>query len=197
MATPKYCFFSLGILLIFLIGGCSSIRFSQTAPEAEGFHPQTIAVLALNVVGFEESRSALDRTIAEELAAEKRFTRVLSYQMMQSLLQENEPLRKTTAAYLDKLRAVNFSDSDLSKKIGELAGIDAFLLVNVDYWYYTKELDKNVAKVGLGMKLINAATGEVIWKAGHDLAQKYVFIKPELSDVAKDVVRQMLRVMPR
>jgi hypothetical protein len=180
-----------------MLGGCGGIRFSQTAPEAEGFHPQTLALLALDVVGVEESRDVLDRIIVGELSDERQFKSFLSYQMMQRLLQENEPLRKTTTAYLAKLKAVNFSDSDLSKKIGELAGVDAFLLINVDYWYYTQEADKNVAKVGLSMKLINAATGVVIWKAGHDLAEKYMIMKPELSSVGRDVVRQMLRAMPR
>jgi hypothetical protein len=197
LATSKNCFFSLGILLTLLLGGCGGIRFSQTTPEAEGFHPQSVAVLALDVVGSEESREVLDRTVAGELADEKRFQRIVSFQMMQRLLQENESLRKVTTAYVAKLKAVNFSDSDLSKKIGELAGVDAFLLINVDYWYYTKEADKNVAKVGLGMKLISAANGAVIWKGGHDLAPNYVVFKPELSDVARDVVRQMFRVMPR
>lgn len=197
MATHRHWLFSVGIMLIVMLGGCGGVRFSQTAPEAEGFHPQSLALLALDVVGSEESREVLGRIIAGELADEKRFKNILSYQMIQRLLQENEPLRKTTAAYLAKLNAVNFSDSGLSKKIGELAGVDAFLLINVDHWYYTKEADKNVAKVGLGMKLINAATGAVIWRAGHDLARKYVVFKPELSDVARDVVRQMLSVMPR
>jgi hypothetical protein len=197
LATPKQRVFSLGMLLILMLGGCGGIRFSQTAPEAEGFHPQTLALLALDVVGVEESRDVLDRIIVGELSDERQFKSFLSYQMMQRLFQENEPLRKTTTAYLAKLKAVNFSDSDLSKKIGELAGVDAFLLINVDYWYYTQEADKNVAKVGLSMKLINAATGVVIWKAGHDLAEKYVIMKPELSSVGRDVVRQMLRAMPR
>jgi hypothetical protein len=197
LATHKQWFFSLSILLILLLGGCGGIRFSQTAPEAESFHPQALAVLTLDVVGFEEAREALDRIIAGELANEKRLKSFLSYQQMQRLLQENEPLRKTTTAYLTKLKAVNFSDSDLSKKIGELAGVDAFLLVSVDYWYYTQEADKNVAKVGLGMKLINAVTGAVTWKGGHDLTENYVFMKPALSGVARDVVRQMFRAMPR
>jgi hypothetical protein len=197
LATPKQRVFSLGMLLILILGGCGGIRFSQIAPEAEGFHPQTLALLTLDVVGVEESREVLDRIVAGELSDERQFKSFLSYQMMQRLLQENEPLRKTTVAYLAKLKAVNFSDSDLSKKIGELAGVDAFLLVNVDYWYYTREADKNVAKVGLSMKLINTTTGVVIWKAGHDLAEKYVIMKPELSSVARNVVRQMLRAMPR
>lgn len=197
MAIRTYCFFSLGMLLILLLVGCGGIRFSHTDPEAEGFHPQAVALLALDVTGSEESREALDRIIAGELVEGSRFKSFFSNQQVQILLRENEPLRKATTAYLAKLKAVNFSDSDLSKKIGELAGFDAFLLVNVDYWYYTQEGDKNVAKVGLGMKLINAATGAVTWKAGHDLAEKYVFIKPELSKVARDVVRQMFRAMPR
>ena len=196
MAIRNYWFFSLGMLLLVMLTGCGGIRFAQTAPEAEGFHPQALALLSLDVVGYEESREALDRIIADEFAAEKRFRNFLSYQQVQRLLQENEPLRRTTTAYLAKLKAVNFSDSDLSKKIGELAGVDAFLLINFDYWYYTKEADKNVAKVGLGMKLINAATGVVIWKGGHDLTQKYVVFKPALSDVARDVIRQMVRAMP-
>jgi len=196
LAIRNYWFFSLGMLLLVMLTGCGGIRFAQTAPEAEGFHPQALALLSLDVVGYEESREALDRIIADEFAAEKRFRNFLSYQQVQRLLQENEPLRRTTTAYLAKLKAVNFSDSDLSKKIGELAGVDAFLLINFDYWYYTKEADKNVAKVGLGMKLINAATGVVIWKGGHDLTQKYVVFKPALSDVARDVIRQMVRAMP-
>jgi hypothetical protein len=197
LAILKQCFFALGMLLIVLLGGCGGIRFSQTAPEAEGFHPQSVALLALDVVGFEEAREALDRILTSELAEGKQFKGYVSYQQMQRLLQESEPLQKATTAYLAKLKSVNFSDSDLSKKIGELARVDALLLVSVDYWYYTQEADKNVAKVGLGMKLINAATGAVIWKAGHDLAEKYVIMKPELGAVARDVARQMLRAMPR
>jgi hypothetical protein len=196
LATFKHSLFPLGILLILLLDGCGGIRFSQATPEAEGFHPQAVALLVLDAVGFEEAGDALDRIIAGELADGKRFKTFLSYQQMQRLLQENEPLRKTATAYLAKLKAVNFSDSDLSKKIGELAGVDTFLLVSVDYWYYTQEGDKNVAKVGLGMRLINAATGAVTWKGGHDLAENYVFLKPDLSNVARDVVRQMFRVMP-
>jgi hypothetical protein len=91
---------------------------------------------------------------------------------------------------------VNFSDPELSKEIGKIAGIDAFILVSVDYWYYTKEVDKNIAKVGLGIKMFDALTGALIWKAGHYLAEDYVFMKPDLSKIAGDVVKQMIGFMP-
>jgi hypothetical protein len=183
-------------MLVFMLCGCGSIRFSQLAPEAENFHPQAISLLSIDVGGHEEARETVDRVITGALTERKWFKRVLSAEMFQSLLKDNEALRKATSDYLAKLKAVNFSDSELSRKIGELALIDAFLLVNVDYWYYTKEAGKDVAKVGLGMKMINAKTGVLIWKAGHHLAPDYVFLKPELSSIASDVAKQMIRVMP-
>ncbi len=40
-------------------------------------------------------------------------------------------------------------------------------MVNVDYWNYTKENDDKVAKVDMGIKMIDAASGKILWKAGH------------------------------
>lgn len=196
MAKLRHCFFSLAALLVFVLCGCGGIRFSQTAPEAGDFHPRSIALLSLDGGGYEESLAALDRIITGELTDKGWFSNVLSFQNIQGRIKDDEAFRKAVSGYLAKLKAVNFSDSELSRKIGELAKVDAFLLVDVDYWYYTKEADKNVAKVGLGMKMINAGTGALIWKAGHHLAPDYVFLKPELSAVAGDVVKQMVRAMP-
>ncbi|HLE19000.1 MAG TPA: hypothetical protein VI728_12035 [Syntrophales bacterium] len=194
MSIPRHGFFFLAALL--LLCGCGGIRFSQVAPEAKDFHPQSIALLSLDMGGREEVREALDQIITGELTDRKWFRSVLSAKIVNGLLRDNEALRKATSEYLAKLTAVNFSDGELSGKIGKLAGIDAFLFVNVDYWYYTKEADKNLAKVGLGMKMINAKTGALIWKAVHHLAPDYHFLKPELNAVARDVVKQMVGVMP-
>ncbi len=193
---PQYRFLPIGVLLLLLLHGCGGLRFTQEAPEARDFHPRSVAILDLDMGGHEEAREVLDRLVTNELQDKEWFNPVVSAGAWQSLLKKDEGLRKSVEDYLGKLKAVNFSDSDLSKKIGRLAKVDAFLLVNVDYWYYTKAADKNVAKVGLGMKLINAETGVVVWKAGHDLASEYVFMKPELASVAKDVVKQMVSRMP-
>ena len=98
--------------------------------------------------------------------------------------------------YLSKLRTVNFSDPDLSKKMGEMAKVDAFLLVSVDIWNYTVEKGDKVAKVSLGMKLYEAATGKIMWKAGHQIADSYILIKPDLPKVARNVVKEMVDYMP-
>jgi hypothetical protein len=196
LGRPGLCFFYLAMLLIPVLGGCGGIRFSQVAPEAKDFRPQSVALLSLDVGGYEEVREVVDGLVASELAEKKWFRTVVSAQKFQNMLQDSEDLRKTAADYLAKLKTVNFSDPELSRKIGKMAGIDAFVVVSVDYWYYTKEGDKNIAKVGLGIKMIKADTGALIWKAGHNLARDYVFMKPDLSGIAGDVVKQMIRFMP-
>jgi hypothetical protein len=195
-AGPGLCFFSLTCLSVFMLCACGEIRFSQTAPEARDFHPRTVALLSLEVGGHEEARDVLDRIITGAMTDRGWFQRVVSAQAFQDLLKENDALRTATLEYAAKLKAVNYSDPDLSRKIAELSGIDAFLLVNIDYWYYTKEADKDLAKVGLTMKMMNAGTGVLMWKAGHHLAVDYKFLKPELESVAADVVKQIVRVMP-
>lgn len=196
MARPGLCFFYLAMLLIPVLGGCGGIRFSEAAPETKDFHPKSVALLSLDVGGYEDAREVVDGIIASELAGKNWFRTVVSAQKFQLLLQGSGDLRKAAADYLAKLKTVNFSDPELSREIGKMAGIDAFVVVSVDYWYYTKEGDKNIAKVGLGIRMINADTGALIWKAGHNLAVDYVFMKPDLSSVAKDVVKQMIRFMP-
>jgi hypothetical protein len=99
--------------------------------------------------------------------------------------------------YLSKLRTVNFSDPELSKVIGKLTNVDAFLLVSVDTWNYTVEKGDKVAKVSLGMKLYEASTGKIMWKSGHQIADSYMLIKPGLPKVARNVVSEMVGYMPR
>ena len=195
-ARSGLCFFYLAMLLILILGGCGSIRVSEVAPEAKDFHPQSVALISLDAGGYEEARDVADGIIAGELAGKNWFRTVVSAQKFQLLLQDNEDLRKAAVDYLAKLKTVNFSDPELSREIGKMAEIDAFVVVSVDYWYYTKEGDKNIAKVGLGIRMINADTGALIWKARHYLVEDYVFMKPDLSSIARDVVKQMIKFMP-
>ena len=194
MAKPRHYIFLLAALVVFF--GCGGIRFSHLSPEAQDFHPQSVAILDIGAGGYEEAREAVDRIVTGELTDKGWFQSVLSVQAVQAMFREKELLRKASEDYLAKLNAVNFSDPELSRQISEQARIDAFLLVNIDYWYYTKEADRDVAKVGLGMRMIAARTGALIWKAGHHLSVDYRFSKPELKSVAADVVKQMVGVMP-
>lgn len=197
MTIRKQLYPLLAILQLLVFVGCGGIRYTQAIPEAKEFHPQSVAVLSLEARGHKDAEDVLDRLITDALKDRKNLKKVVSLQAVQGLLRDNEELKTATEAYLGKLEEVNFSDSDQSRKIGSLLGVDAFLLAGVDYWYYTREGDQDIAKVGLSMKLINAETGAIVWKAAHYLAPDYVFMKPDLKSIAADVVGRMIASMPR
>jgi hypothetical protein len=46
------------------------------------------------------------------------------------------------------------------------------------------------------MKLYEASTGKLMWKAGHAITESYMFFKPDLPKVASDVIREMIVFMP-
>ncbi|MDI6776038.1 MAG: hypothetical protein QMD03_02170 [Syntrophales bacterium] len=190
----KKCF--VVILLVLMLSGCGGLRYSQVAPEAKDFHPRRIGVLPVDVGTYEEARGVIDQVIAGVLVDKKWFADVVAADTINNQLQSNEELRKVVMDYLAKLKTVNFSDPELSKKIGELSQIDAFLVVNVDYWNYTVENEKKLAKVGIGIKMVEAGTGKIIWKAGHHLSEDYLLFKPALPDVARDLCKKMIGYMP-
>jgi hypothetical protein len=151
----------------------------------------------LEVVGNnEEARGSVGQVVAGVLAEKKWFSDIIDAESLNRQLLANAELRKVMTDYLSKLRMVNFSDPDLSKKIGELAKVDAFLLVSVDIWNYAVEKGDKVAKVSLTMTLYEASTGKLMWKAGHQIADTYMMIKPDLPKVARNVAREMVGYMP-
>lgn len=185
-------------LIIMSLAACGGLRFSQMSPEAKDFHPRRIAVFPVDPVGNnKESKGAVEKIVAGVLEDQKWFSGITDTESLNSQLSANEELRRTMADYLSKLYTVNFSDPDLSRKIGEITNADAFLLVSVDIWNYTVEKKEDkFAKVSLGMKLYEAATGKLMWKANHQIAQSYILIKPDLPDVARSVVKKMVDYMP-
>ena len=187
------------ILLIFVLAltACSGLRFSQVSPEASDFHPKKIAIFPIEILGTnEEARGAVEQVVAGVLADKKWFSDIIDAESVNRQLLANAELRKAMTDYLSKLRLVNFADPDLGKKVGELAGVDAFLLVSVDIWSYTVEKGDKVAKVSLGMKFYEASSGKLMWKAGHQISDTYTLFKPELSNVARNVAKEMISYMP-
>lgn len=188
--------YGAAVLSLLLILGCGGLRYSQVAPEAKDFRPKIIGVLPADVGTFEEARGVMDDILAGELVKRKWFQDVVAADSISRQLQANEDLRKTVMEYVAKLKTVNFSDPELSKRIGKLAKVEAFLVVNVDYWQYTMENKEKLAKVGMGLKMIDVNTGIVMWKASHHEIETYKWIKPELSKVAKKLAGMMIDEMP-
>ncbi len=186
----------LAAFLILVLTACGGLRYSQVDPEAKNFHPKRIGVLPVDVGPYEEARGAIDQIVAGVLMEKGWFSNVVSGGEINRQFQANEELRKVVVDYAAKFKAVNFSDPQLSTRIGELCGVDAFLVVSVDYWNYTTMETDKVAKVEMGIKMVDTATGKVLWKAGHSRADKYLLIKPDLPDVAKALVKEMIAEMP-
>jgi hypothetical protein len=187
-----------GVLLLALLvaAGCAGLRYSQVSPEAKDFHAARVGVMPVDVGVCEEARGAVDQIIAGVLVETKWFTDVVAGADVTAQMEANPEFRQIVLDYFVKLKGVNYSDPQLSARIGELLKVDAFLVTNVDYWNYTVENEDKLGKVGLAMKLIDARTGTVLWKAGHHIADKYLVLKPDLRDVAKDVAKKMVAEMP-
>ena len=186
------------VIAILCIGilGCGGLRFSEISPEARDFHPRRIAVLPADTTAFAEAKGVVDRLFAEALSERQWFSNVVGGEAVGRRLESDEAFRKVVAGYLAKRANVSFSDPELSGRIGELTGAEAFLLVRVDYWNYTTENDKKLAKVSLSITMVEAKTGKALWMASHHKISEYLIIKPDLPDVAKDLIREMIGYMP-
>jgi hypothetical protein len=196
--TKNFFLKFLFIFSVFVTFGCSGLNFSQLAPEAIDFHPQRIAVFPIEVWNHKESdsRVEVEQIVAGSLIRKKMFTNVTDVENLQKQVLANEELRKAKDEYISKLRQLAFSDPDLSRKIGKLTEVDAFLFLSVDEWKYTAQGDKKMAQVKLSMEMYDVATGKLMWKAGHAITNDFVLIKPELTDIARDVVDKMAYDMP-
>ncbi|MFA5321293.1 MAG: hypothetical protein WC373_01360 [Smithella sp.] len=189
--------FILAVFILTIIA-CGGLHFSQLAPEAVNFHPKRIAVFPIEVWNHKaaDSRAIVEQVVAGSLVEKKIFDNVTDVESLQKKISDNEELRNVKNEYFSKLQVLAFSDPDLSRKMGELAEIDAFLLVSVEEWKYTVEGDNKTAQVALNMELYDASTGKLMWKAGHSIISDYVLIKPELPKIARDVARKMIDQMP-
>jgi hypothetical protein len=203
MGMKKKSWFCAGLLtaLIMTIIACGgSIRYVERDPDMKDFHPRTIGLLSVDTGTYGEARGVVDGIISTALIEKQWFTTVLTSDALKNQLKNDQELQNTITDYLLKLNTLNYSDPALSKQIGDSLKIEAFLVVTVDSWNYTTVLKEkatqDVAKAGLSMKLVEAGTGRVAWKAGHNIEKEYTFLKPDLKDVGKSVVTAMIGDMP-
>ena len=181
---------------VLALSGCGELRNSYLAPEAKTFHPKTIAILPVEVGVYGEAGGVIDQILAGVLDDKKWFSAVIGSDAINQKASSDEAFRKAVTDYLAKLKTLSFSDPDLSRNIGQTAVAEALLVVNVEFWNYTMEKDNKLARIGLGMKMSDVATGKIMWKASHVLTEEYSFFKPELPSVARGLVKKMIEYMP-
>lgn len=189
--------FLMSAFLVVTLLGCGGIRYSQISPEAKGYHPKRVGLLPADVGPYEEARAVVDEVVAGVLVKKGWFSDVVAGETIKRQLASNEALREIVTKYKTQLKTVNFSDPALSKEIGKITRVDAFLIVYVDYWGYAKENKEKIAKVGLGFKMVDAPTGKIMWKAAHHETEDYILFKPSLAGVAEDLSEKLIDEMPR
>jgi len=191
-----WCFLILGWVIMIILACGGSLRYVERDPDLPDFHPRSIGVLPVDAGGYDEARGIVEELVSAALTNKDWFAAVLPAATLKARLQGDQVLQQAVNDYLAKLKTVNYSDPALSMKIGAALNMDAFLVVTVDSWSYAVENKEKVARAGLSMRLIDAQTGKTAWRAGHDVVKEYTFLKPELKDLAKNVVETMIGAMP-
>ncbi len=182
------------LLAVLLFAGCTGLNYSQTF--IQDYKSKTVAVFPIETGVNTESTGVIDKVIEEALSS-RGFEKVLSAASLKSQVEANPELKAAFDGYVSKLKAVSYSDPELSSRIGRALGVESFLLCTVDQWAYLVENEDKLARVGLGLRLIDARTGKDVWTSAHYISEKYVLLKPELSAVARKLAGKMLSDMPR
>ncbi len=189
--------FVLFIAVTVVLACAGPVRYSQVEAEMEDFRPGTIALLSVDVGPHRDADGVIEKIVAGELDRTGRFARILMPGDVWNLT-DDEASRAILEEYLSKREIVNYSDPDLSLRLSEICDVEAFLLVSLTFWAYTLNVkEKEIAKVGLEMELVEASTGRSVWTAHHFVERRYRIFKPELSDLGSSVARRLVQEMPR
>jgi hypothetical protein len=190
-------FFVFAVILCTLgVSGCGGLRYSELSPDAGSCRPRQVAILPVDATAFPEARETANRLFAEVLAERQWFAGVVGGNAIAERMKTDDALRTAVSDYQTKRAKVNYSDPELSSRIGALTGADAFLTVNVDSWLYTVREETKLAKTGFSIAMVESKTGKVVWKAAHDRSSEYLLVKPDLAGLARGLIREMTDQMP-
>lgn len=189
----------LRIILGFLFlvsGGCGGLLEVWEGPGARVFHPHAIAVLPPMASQYDSAREDIQEVIASSLNRIAHIERVVAPEQVTDVFQASKEAFDALVFYFSRLEMTGQSDKESAIKLGKALNVDSFLVVRVNSWEYVRKEGDNVGRVGLSLRLIDATNGTTVWKARHERSSSYMFYKPDLKDVAKDLVDEMVKNMP-
>lgn len=160
------------------------------------FRPQAIAVLPPMASQYDNAREDIQEVLSNALNRTANIERVVSPENVTDIFQASKEAFDALVFYFSRLEMTGQSDKDSAVKLGKSLNVDSFLVVRVNSWEYMRKEGDNVARVGLGLRLVDATTGTTVWKARHERSISYMFYRPNLKDVAKELVAEMIQVMP-
>ncbi len=181
---------------LLLLAGCGGLQESWEGPGARVFRPQTIAVLPPMSSQYDSAREDIQEVLAVALNKQNTVERVVSPENVTDIFQASKEAFDSLVFYFSRLEMTGQSDKDSAIKLGKALNVDSFLVVRVNSWEYVRKEGDNVGRVGLSLRLVDAATGTTVWKARHERSSSYMFIKPNLKDIAKELADEMIKYMP-
>jgi len=196
MLTRSYAKFVSVLGLVLVLSGCGGLQEVWEGPGARVFRPQSIAVLPPMSSQYDSAREDIQEVLAVALNRQGRIERVVTPENVTDIFQASKEAFDSLVFYFSRLEMTGQSDKDSAVKLGKSLNVDSFLVVRVNSWEYMRKEGDNVGRVGLSLRLIDAATGTTVWKARHERSSSYMFVKPSLKQIAKDLADEMIKYMP-
>jgi hypothetical protein len=188
--AATFCF------LLFLVAGCGGLQEVWEGPGAKMFRPQAIAVLPPMASQYDNAREDIQEVLSASLNKGGHIERVMSPENVTDIFQASKEAFDALVFYFSRLEMTGQSDKDSAVKLGKALNVDSFLVVRVNSWEYMRKEGDNVGRVGLSLRLVDATTGTTVWKARHEKSSSYMFYRPNLKDVAKELAAEMIQAMP-
>ena len=186
---------ALGFFLL-ISAGCGGLQEAWEGPGARVFRPQAIAVLPPMASQYDSAREDIQEVIASALNRIAHIERVVAPEQVTDVFQGSKEAFDALVFYFSRLEMTGQSDKESAVKLGKALNVDSFLVVRVNSWEYVRKEGDNAGRVGLSLRLIDATNGTTVWKARHERSSSYMFMKPNLKDVARDLVDEMIKQMP-
>ncbi len=183
-------------VILLLVPGCGGLQEVWEGPGAQMFRPQAIAVLPPMASQYDSAREDIQDVLSGALANVAKIERVVSPQNVTDIFQASKEAFDSLVFYFSRLEMTGQSDKESAIKLGKALNVDSFIVVRVNAWEYARKEGDNVGRVGLSLRLIDATTGTTIWKARHERSSSYMFFRPNLKEIAKELAAEMIAYMP-
>jgi hypothetical protein len=197
MLTTNRIGLRIGLIILPLVmAGCGGLQEVWEGPGAKVFRPQSIAVLPPMASQYDSAREDIQEVLAGALNKTGHIERVNSPESVTDVFQASKEAFDSLVFYFSRFEMTGQSDKDSAIKIGKALNVESFLVVRVNSWEYIRKEGDNVGRVGLSLRLVDATTGTTVWKARHERSSSYMFFRPNLKDVARELADEMIRYMP-
>ena len=183
------------ILLITALTSCSGLQEMWEGPASRGFYPKTVAILPISGV-YDSAREDVEEVVAKVLMKSRKVEKVVPPEQVTDTFQATKDAFDALVTYFTRMETTGQSDKQSAMKIGQALNADSLLVVKVNAWEYTREEGDNIARVGLSMRLIDAINGAIVWKARHQVQESYLWMRPDMKDLATRLTSEMIKFMP-